>query len=276
MDKTRREVNLVGLSYSGGSNGFNVGCEQFLENLPDVQPDLFANESAESLHFNVLENIKVSEDIDCASAHGIFAKRLQELDIKNFHVFIGGDHSISLPAIIDSKRRNEITNAGDLGILIFDAHADMCSSTDNPTHEDWLRYLIDHGEILDQNIYIVGLRDLEPREFEYLRDKKVHTYFMKDIYERGVQDLCRELVTKLSKHKHLYCSIDIDSIDPSAAPATGYPSPGGLTTRELIYLLHQVKKIGIICGIDLVEINPTKDTNNMTTETGRKILAEIA
>jgi len=80
---------------------------------------------------------------------------------------------------------------------------------------------------------------------------------------------------ELSKGKELYVSIDIDVIDPAFAPGTGYCEPGGLSTRDFLYLIQRINKLKNLKAIDLVEINPDKDKENMTVKLGAKILSEL-
>ena len=70
----------------------------------------------------------------------------------------------------------------------------------------------------------------------------------------------------------LYISIDIDVLDPCYAPGTGYLEPAGLSTLELIYSLKKLKILKNLRRVDLVEVNPEKDTNNLTINTAKKIL----
>ena len=73
----------------------------------------------------------------------------------------------------------------------------------------------------------------------------------------------------------LYISIDIDILDPAFAPGTGYIEPAGLSTRELIYLIQRIKLLKNIKKYDLVEVNPDKDINNMTSKVAAKIIKEL-
>ena len=72
-----------------------------------------------------------------------------------------------------------------------------------------------------------------------------------------------------------YISVDIDVLDPAFAPGTGYLEPGGLSTRELLYLLQRIKLLKNIRKYDLVEVNPDKDINLMTCKTAAKIIKEL-
>ena len=89
-----------------------------------------------------------------------------------------------------------------------------------------------------------------------------------------LQDTC-EIIMEFSNNKELYVSIDIDVIDPGFAPATGYKEPGGLTSRQFIYLIQRINKIKNLRAIDIVEINPEKDIDGMTVKLGAKILGEL-
>ena len=71
----------------------------------------------------------------------------------------------------------------------------------------------------------------------------------------------------------LYLSIYIDVLDPAFAPGTGYKESGGLSIRELLFFLQRISKIRNLKRVDLVEINPEKDKNDMTLDCGAKILS---
>ena len=98
---------------------------------------------------------------------------------------------------------------------------------------------------------------------------------MKEISEENIHEVTDALMSITKNFSHLYISIDIDVVDPAFAPGTGYPEPAGLTSRQLIYMLHRLKNLKNINIIDIVEVNPKKDINNMTSKLAAKILAEL-
>ena len=51
-------------------------------------------------------------------------------------------------------------------------------------------------------------------------------------------------------------SVDIDAFDPSQAPGTGTPEPGGLDWYEVTGLLRQVGENKQIVSADIVEVIP--------------------
>lgn len=98
---------------------------------------------------------------------------------------------------------------------------------------------------------------------------------MKEIIAEGVHEISESLMSVAKNFRDLYVSIDIDVLDPAFAPGTGYIEPGGLTTRELLFFLHRLKKLYNLRAFDLVEINPSKDTNDITSKVAAKILVEL-
>jgi arginase len=72
----------------------------------------------------------------------------------------------------------------------------------------------------------------------------------------------------------VYLSLDIDGIDPAFAPGVSHREPGGLTSREVIHLIHQINTP--LVGANIVEFNPNKDIYNMTAQLAAKLVKEVA
>ena len=72
----------------------------------------------------------------------------------------------------------------------------------------------------------------------------------------------------------LYLSLDLDALDPAFAPGVSHPEPGGLSTRELLTILHTLP--GPLVGADIVELNPLRDPRGLTARVAAKLLKEIA
>ncbi|MBU2503631.1 MAG: arginase family protein, partial [Nanoarchaeota archaeon] len=75
--------------------------------------------------------------------------------------------------------------------------------------------------------------------------------------------------------KEVYVSIDVDCMDPAFAPATGYQEPGGLTSRQFLYILQRLNRAKGLKAFDIVEINPTLSGAELTVKLGAKILSEL-
>ena len=80
----------------------------------------------------------------------------------------------------------------------------------------------------------------------------------------------------LLKGKEFYLSIDIDGVDPAYAPGVTWPEPGGLTSREIVYLVRKLKKLKGLVGTEIVEVNPEKDINNMTVKLAARLVKELS
>jgi arginase family enzyme len=72
----------------------------------------------------------------------------------------------------------------------------------------------------------------------------------------------------------LYVSIDLDALDPAFAPGVSHHEPGGLSTRDVLAVLHRIK--GGLIGADIVELNPSRDINQMTATVAAKLVKEVA
>jgi arginase family enzyme len=71
----------------------------------------------------------------------------------------------------------------------------------------------------------------------------------------------------------VYVSLDIDALDPAYAPGVSHREAGGLTPREVLTLLQSIE--GEVVGADLVEYNPVRDLDGMTSEVGAKLMKEL-
>jgi len=98
------------------------------------------------------------------------------------------------------------------------------------------------------------------------------------LHDIGVNSFTDKIIQFFEKSdiKDLYISIDIDALDPSIAPGTGYAIPGGFTYREVWKILREVAKNVNIIGFDIVEISPSLDLpNNVTLNVAAKIIIEL-
>ena len=142
----------------------------------------------------------------------------------------------------------------------------------NPTHEEWLRALIEKG-FPAESIMLVGIINSDVEEIKFLAKNKIKVMNIDNLL-LNIEDAC-DTIMEFSNGKELYLSLDIDVVDPAFAPGTGYKEPGGLTSRQLIYLIQRLNKVKGLKGIDIVEINPLLDKEGLTVKLGAKILSEL-
>jgi len=259
-------VKIPGINGLGKTQGCEKTPNMVLESLKEIH----SNEEGKPLDYRLLDfeeihldnsNIELSNRLIYENSYGMFETHPKT-------IFIGGDHSISYPtskAFFDYCKKT----GKEPCLIVFDAHADCMEPMKEPTHEEWLRKLIEDG-FPAENILLVGVRNIWQEELKFLKEKKIKIINMNQLLE-NLQDIC-DTIMEFSNRKELYVSVDIDVIDSLFAPGTGYPESGGLSSRQFLYLFQRINKIKNLRGIDLVEINPELDEKQKTIKLGAKIL----
>ncbi len=176
-------------------------------------------------------------------------------------VVLGGEHSISLPAIEGVSRavaraaaRAGGAEAEALGVVQFDAHADLRDSYegDRFSHATVMKRVLDSG----YRVLQLGVRALSPQEVT-LREQLVAEGRL--VYHDAaelVPGRTREIPIPEQIPQQVYLTIDLDGLDPSIIPATGTPEPGGFEWYQILALIDSVARRRRIVGLDLVELAP--------------------
>lgn len=246
------------------------GTELAPDEVLEKTKELFMSEEGILPAFDINSVNVVSLNIEETNKN-IYSKALETLKNNVRPLFLGGDHSITLPII---KAFSQVY-PGNPGIVIFDAHPDAKNNF-TPSQEDLLCALVNQNIIKKENIILVGTRNWDKNEIEFIQKNKIKYFQMKEIISDGINEVSDSVMSVAKNFKDLYVSIDIDVLDPAFAPGTGYIEPGGLTTRELLFFLHRLKKLHNLRAFDLVEINLKKDINDMTIKVGAKTLVELS
>jgi len=243
------------------------GAELAPDKVEAKLKEFWLSENGKFPVFDVSE-VKIARSDISETAKAIFdaVKNAKE----NFAV-VGGDHFISNPSF-----KAFASNFKNAGIVVFDAHPDlMPEMKGSVTHEDWLRELITSETVAADNIIIVGARATAKEELDFIKKQGIKNFPMKEIAADGVQSVCDAVMAAAREFGALYISVDIDAVDPAFAPGTGYIEPGGLSSRELLYFLQRLKLLKNFKAMDVVEVNPPKDVNEMTSKLAAKILVEM-
>jgi agmatinase len=120
---------------------------------------------------------------------------------------------------------------------------------------------------------LVGTRAAEPEELENASKAGLQIVTPLDIVELGVRKVADMIVAKTSGNS-VYISVDLDCLDPAFAPGVSVPSPGGLSSADLVYLLNRALSSGNLAGMYIVELSPDYDVNGMTANLAARILSE--
>jgi agmatinase len=194
------------------------------------------------------EKVEIDNSDIKKSGEAIYSKSKDIFGKEERVVFIGGDHSITFPIF---KAFQEEYN--DPFLIVFDAHADCMSPMKEPTHEEFLRGIIENG-FSPENVILIGVRKIEREEKKFLEEKGIKVF--SEIYDL---EAVGDFVTEKALGKDIYVSVDIDVLDPSFAPGVSYSEPNGLLSKELFYLLRRIFRIKSLKALDVVEVIPSKD-----------------
>lgn len=212
------------------------------------------------------------------------------LDAGSFPLVIGGDHSISMGSVSGVSchfgRQQQKP-----GVIWFDAHGDMNLPETSPSgniHGMPLAHLLGHGDeelssilgaspaVNPENVVLVGIRDIDRGEREFLNASGVTTFTMRDIDLLGMAEVskqAREVASSGTAGYHL--SFDLDGCDPGVFPGTGTLVPGGISYREAHLFLEDCAADGRMVSMDVVELNPFLDEANVSAERAVRLIKSV-
>lgn len=204
-----------------------------------------------------------------------------------FPLIMGGDHSLSLGSINGSAKNGNSFRK--LGVIWIDAHGDFNTHETTLTGNihgmplaalaglgtPTLTHLMGVSPVINpQSIALVGVRDLDPLEKVLLRQAGVNVFTMHDIDRHGMDDIMSRALDLCSAgNDGLHISFDMDVLDPREVPGVGTPVPAGITLREAHLAMELVHTHGNMLSMDLVEINPILDSNNLTAKVAVELIA---
>jgi agmatinase len=254
------DVALLGVPYDGGVSyrtGARFGPRAVREQSSLIRP---WNPVLKVLPF---ERLRVADcgDVDVVPisierTHAAIEHRIDEVLAAGARpLCVGGDHSITLPILRSLARRH-----GPLGVVHFDAHPDTWDEYFGSKlfHGTPFRRAVEEGLIDTTRFVQVGIRGplYGPEDFAFHDEHGIEVLRIEPIKDNGLA----WAVGRLARLRGgpLYCSFDIDALDPAYAPATGTPEVGGLTSWEALSLVRALVGTALV-GADVVEVSPPYD-----------------
>jgi arginase len=269
----------------------------------DMGPSAFRiaglNEKIAALGYDVLDKGDLPSPIPETKKHGdpkkkfikeiarvcdkLYQTARESLEEGALPLILGGDHSLAAGSVAASAARARGQNES-LALLWIDAHGDMNTPASTPSgnvHGMPLAALLGpepaelssiggfSPTVLAEHTALVGVRNLDAREKDLVRNSGVHVYTMKDIDRLGVAAVMASALEAVGRGTSgLHVSFDLDVCDPSIAPGVGTLVKGGLNYREAHLLMELIAETGRLTALDLVEVNPALDLRNTTAELG--------
>ncbi|WP_374661385.1 agmatinase [Inhella sp.] len=203
-----------------------------------------------------------------ADMRAALAPKLPGLIREQHMVWLGGDHSITLPLL----RAYRAHHGQPLALIHFDAHCDTWTDHfgEPSGHGTWVYEALQEGLVRADCTVQLGLRSSSERAArEYVADQGGLIFDARSL--RGLASpaqlapitaAIRERM-QVAGHPPLYLSFDIDALDPAFAPGTGTPEPGGLSTAQAFTLLEELADLNFV-GMDCVEVAPAYDHAELT------------
>ncbi len=218
-------------------NGFEIGADIQIDDLGDIP----------------LTEETAADDLKIRGAVS------EVLKASKIPLLLGGDHAVTFPIM-----QAIAAHHGPVNILHFDAHPDLYFDFEgNPrSHASPFARIMEAG--LAKRLVQVGIRTLTS-----------HCRAQANQYDVEIVGMPNFRVTNVPVLEGpTYISLDLDGLDPSAAPGVSHPEPGGLTVREVLAVLSL--QTAPIVGADIVELNPLRDVNDVTAIVAAKFVREIA
>jgi len=294
-----------------GTRGASLGVEAIKIASLDMNSDFFKQfESVEVENVNELlfdgakhsyakfiDGVMIMEERVCLEVY-------ETIWEEYFPIIIAGDHSTSYGTIAGIKKADPKAR---LGVIWIDAHADIHTPFTTPSGNmhgmalamacgiDNLECKVNdpRGETLDyweqiknvglpgakiypEDIVYIAVRDLEKPENYLVNKYNVNFIETEDVKKSGPAKIAEKALQMLDHCDLIYISFDVDSLDSRISTGTGTPVPNGLTVEEAKTLSAELAKSSKVCAWEIVEVNPTLDTENRMAESAFEILEATA
>lgn len=219
---------------------------------------------------------------------------------RKFPIVLAGDHSTAAGTIMGIKAAHPDRR---LGVIWIDAHADlhspftspsgnmhgmplaMCLGIDNLEQKQneplpgtvayWEKLKSlggDQPKISPEDIVFIGVRSTEEPENYLIERHGITNISVAELRATGIELAASKALQILKNCEQIYISFDVDSLDTSISKGTGTPVPDGLTVSEAVELNEELIKDKRVCAWEIVEVNPTLDTENAMAENAFEVL----
>lgn len=271
------DVGIFGIPYDGGVS-YRPGARFAPSHIREIS--VLGRGFHMSRNFHLFQSLKVADIGDCPTVpidqvqtyeriQGFVEKLLK---FQKKFVAVGGDHSITLPILRELKKSLKQP----LHLIHFDAHFDTYPAAWNCEyhHGTFVRHAVEEGLVDPKHVVQIGIRGplASGDDLDFIKKHGIRVITMDDIRAKPLNEFLADLPE--FQTAPTYLTFDIDGVDPSCAPGTGTPVPGGMTSYEVQRILRALK-IRNLVGADIVEVAPAYDHAQMTSLVAVDVLFEI-
>ncbi len=275
VEKARGKITVYGVPFDSTSS-YRSGQREGPRAIRAASANIESN--GYTLPDAYIEDVDLGDAGDVAVVHGDpeetltrVARVVEDLSSNGIvPVGLGGEHLVTLGAL-----RGVSARFGRPCLIVFDAHFDL--------REDYLGLRLSHASVfrraLEENlvskIFYIGVRAWDVSERSFADDKAWIDYVASSTARLlGPRNVAARARSFLSDCDRLYITIDMDALDPSAAPGVANPEPGGLDMHMLLELVSELADDRIV-GADVVEVAPPFDCSGVTSIAAAKIVQEL-
>jgi agmatinase len=272
------DVALLGVPFDSGTSyrpGTRLGPREIRAQSSLVRPFNYFQQVAPFDRLTVVDAGDVdASPIDLGLAHQAIESSVASVVTAGaVPLAVGGDHSISLPALRAVARSH-----GPLGLVQFDSHIDTWDGDFGSKlfHGSPFYYAVTEGVVDPGRFVQVGIRGpmYGPHDFEFQRARGISLLPIDEVFRMGV-DCVSERIRSVVGSGPVYVTFDIDAVDPAFAPGTGTPEVGGLTSYQAQALVRGLAGLSIVGG-DIVEVSPPFDgPGQITSVLAANLLFEL-
>lgn len=185
---------------------------------------------------------------------------------QTFPVLLGGDHYCTFPSFCGFAKGSGHKR---VGLVQIDAHTD--TSEKSPIfgehfHGSSTQQIATSGYSDYDHISQIAIRGYEaPSFFDFAEQTGLSVHTMRDVEQRGIRAIVSDAIDAAAKNTDsVYVTFDIDSVDPSIAPGTGTPEPGGLTAQQALIIMEMLGNNDNVGAVDMMEVSPKYDHSEGT------------
>lgn len=308
-----KEIKIIEVKseIGAGTRGASLGVEAMKIASLDLNSDFFKQydsievenvnellfDGAKHSYAKFIDGVMIMEERVCLEVY-------EQLFDEFFPIIMAGDHSTAYGTIAGIKKAHPKIR---LGVIWIDAHADfhtpfttpsgnmhgmavaMACGIDNleckvndPRGEtlDYWEQIKDVGipgpKIYPEDIVFIAVRDLEKPENYLINKYNINFIETEDVKKAGPEKIAEKALQMLDHCDFIYVSFDVDSMDSRISTGTGTPVPNGLTVEEAKNLNAALARSPKVCAWEIVEVNPTLDTENRMAEGAFEIVEATA
>lgn len=215
---------------------------------------------------------------DILRCHANIEGALREVTagVSGMPVIIGGDHSITFPAIKGIRR----ASGKRIGLIQFDAHLDVRDTAyGGPSNGTPMRNLIESETVRGSDIITIGLRSFaNSREYrQYAEERGMTLITANQVRKRGIEPVVEQAIRTLeAKCDAIYVTFDVDVMDQSIVPGVPAIGPAGLSSTELFTAAFAIGQSPKLIGMDMVCVDPTRDVRDITSRAALHLFLHVA